>query len=71
MTARTLVRATALVLFAGCRGEDKAKAPKPERAATSDWRALGDAACGLPGRPDQQFVADMRRWSRGSMSSLA
>jgi hypothetical protein len=91
------VIAATLAVLSGCGGDAKKTAVKPERAATSDWRATADGACRratdallsrgwdfdlkelrrhlpgvmrdvragideirrFPGRPDQQFVADM------------
>ena len=38
--------AATLAVLSGCGGEDKTKASKPERAATTDWRGTADGACG-------------------------
>ena len=99
---RVIALAAAPMLVAGCGGANKAAAPKPERAAETDWRPSAERACEqvteplvarawfmdlremrrrlrttvrdvreavaetgrLPGRPDQQFVADMGELDR-------
>ena len=54
--SRVIALAAALMLVAGCGGEHKKTAAKPERAAETDWRPSAQRACA---RLTDPLVADM------------